>query len=218
MGWTFMRSRGKDRITIIRELLDYDTDTYTQEIIDHAAVGTTVYLLVKRTPKGTWEPNSTYINDTDGSFRWIAVFLTRYARDACDFGYKDMEESMGPNESRCPLRLITRASSLRNADPAVEGHYAARWRARCQNFRDQQTRKAKLENGTVLRFASPITFADGYQGDVFTVAITQRRGRNFTYFRASHGGLYRINNLQAMDYQIETAPAAASQPAMKDKP
>jgi hypothetical protein len=88
---TFTQSRGRDRLDIIRQLLDYETDAYAQSVIDHATVGTTVHLLVRRTPKDEWQTSSTYVNDADGSFRWIAVFLTRKARDAYDFGYKDME-------------------------------------------------------------------------------------------------------------------------------
>jgi hypothetical protein len=91
MGWTFTQSRGRDRVDIIRNLLDYETDGYAQKVVDHAVVGTTAYLLVQRAPKGEWQPSSTYINDTDGSFRWIAIFLTRKSRDVYDFGYKDME-------------------------------------------------------------------------------------------------------------------------------
>jgi hypothetical protein len=91
MGWTFMPSRGRDRLEIISPLLDYETDAYAQKVVDHAVVGTTVYLLVSRTPKAAWEPSTTYVNDVDGSFRWIAVFLTRKARDGYDFGYKDLE-------------------------------------------------------------------------------------------------------------------------------
>jgi hypothetical protein len=91
MGWTFMPSRGRDAIEIIRGQLEWENDTFTDKVIDHAIVGTTVYLLVCRTPKAAWEPSTTYINDADGSFRWIAVFLTQKARDAYDFGYKDLD-------------------------------------------------------------------------------------------------------------------------------
>jgi hypothetical protein len=71
MGWTFMASQGRDRVEIIRPLLDYETDANAQKVIDHAVIGTTVYLLVCRTPKGAWEPSTTYVNDADGSYRWI---------------------------------------------------------------------------------------------------------------------------------------------------
>jgi hypothetical protein len=69
MGWTFQPSQGRDRVEIIRDLLDYETDAHAQKVIDYAVVGTTIYLLVSRTPKAAWEPSTTYVNDADGSFR-----------------------------------------------------------------------------------------------------------------------------------------------------
>jgi hypothetical protein len=90
MGWTFTPSRGRDRAEIIRERISSDNDTIANKVIDLAVVGTTVYVLCCLTPKTAWKPDATYINDADGSIRWIAVVLTRKARDAYDFGYKDM--------------------------------------------------------------------------------------------------------------------------------
>lgn len=208
MGWTFMQSRGRDPLDIIRELLDYETDAYAQNVIDHAVAGTTVYLLVRRMPKGAWEPDFHYVNDDDGSYRWIAVFLTRRARDVFDFGYKDMSESMGPVEARCPKRLIAAASPLRHPDPAGERNYAARWRQKCLDRRAAEAkRKAALVHGASIRLAQPINFTDGYQGDRFTVEIDKWFGRNRTYFRAPNGGLYRIQNLDAIGYRVESDPA-----------
>jgi hypothetical protein len=51
MGWTFMPSRGRDAVEIIRDQLEWENDTFTDKVIDHAVVGTTLYLLVCRTPK-----------------------------------------------------------------------------------------------------------------------------------------------------------------------
>jgi hypothetical protein len=185
-------------------LLDCETDAYAQKVIDHAVVGTTVYLLVARTPKAAWEPNTSYVNDADGSFRWIAVFLTRKARDAYDFGYKDLEESMGPVEARCPRRLIAAASPLRHPDPGVEGNYAARWRQKCLDQATAKTkRKAELVHGATIRLSRVLDFTDGHSGDRFVVEIVARRGRNHTYFRASNGGLYRISDLDRIGYRVE---------------
>jgi uncharacterized protein DUF6927 len=204
MGWTFMPSQGRDRVEIIRDLLDYETDAYAQKVIDHAVVGTTVYLLVARTPKAAWEPSTSYVNDADGSFRWIAVVLTSKARDAYDFGYKDMEESMGPVEARCPRRLIAAASPLRHPDLAVEGSYAARWRQKCLNQSAAKAKcKAELVHGATIRLSCILDFTDGYKGDRFVVEIVKRDGRNRTYFRAPNGGLYRIRNLDKIGYRVE---------------
>jgi hypothetical protein len=206
MGWTFLQSRGRDRVDIIRSQLDYENDGYAQNVTDHAVVGTTVYLLIRRTPKGAWEPNTVYVNDADGSFRWIAVFLTRKSRDAYDLGYKDMEESMGPVEARCPRRIISAASPLRHPDPAVEGNYAAQWRQKCLDLGATETkRKAELVHGAVLRLSRVLDFSDGYRGDCFVVEVVKRRGRNRIYFRAPNGGLYRIPNLNAIGYCVDRA-------------
>jgi hypothetical protein len=102
MGWTFMPSRGRDRTEIIRGKLDWDNDTFTDKVLDLAVVGATVYLLVCRTPKAAWEASTIYVNDANGSFRWIAVFLTRKARDAYDFGYKTSRKAWAGRRPAVP--------------------------------------------------------------------------------------------------------------------
>jgi hypothetical protein len=204
MGWTYMPSRGRDRAEIVRDQLNWENDTFTDKVLDLAVVGTTVYILVCRTPKAAWEPSTTYVNEADGSFRWIAVFLTQKARDAYDFGYKDIEESMGPVEARCPRRLIDNASPLRHPDPAVEGNYAARWRQKCLGGSTAKAkRKADLVPGVSIRLSRVLNFSDGYKGDCFVVEIVKWRGRNRTCFRAPNGGLYRISNLEKIGYRVE---------------
>jgi hypothetical protein len=205
MGWTFMPSHGRDAVEIIRAQLEWENDTFTDKVIDHAVVGTTVYLLVGRTPKGVWKPSATYVNDVDSSLRWIAVVLTRKARDAYDFGYKELEQSMGPVEAGCPKRIIAAASPLRHPDPAVEGNYAARWRQKCLDQATARTRrKAELVHGVTIRLSCILDFTDGYKGDRFIVEIVKRHGRNCICFRAPNGGLYRIRNLDKIGYRIET--------------
>ena len=136
MGWTTMRSRGRSRLEILRELFRNSNATFTDTVLDHSIQGGTVYMLVERRPLpgAAFEPSHTYVNDPDGAFRWIAVFLTRRARDEYDFGYKDMEESMGPCEAHCPKRIIDRASPLRNTTPG-ENNFALNWRERCEQNR-----------------------------------------------------------------------------------
>jgi hypothetical protein len=213
MGWTFMPSRGRDAVEIIRGQLEWENDTFTDKVIDHAVIGTTIYLLVCRTPKAAWKPSTTYLNDSDGSFRWIAVVLTSKSRDAYDFGYKDVEESMGPVEASCPKRIIAAASPLRHPDPAVDGNYAARWRQKCLDRALAKTRrKAELVQGATIRLSCILDFTDGYKGGRFVVEIVKQHGRCHTYFRAPNGGLYRIRNLDKIGYRVE-AVAAGTQSA-----
>jgi hypothetical protein len=204
-----MPSQGRSAVDIIRSQLEWENDNFADKVIDHAVVGTTFYLLVCRTPKAAWDPSTTYINGADGSFRWIAVFLTRKAGDSYDFGYKDIAETMGPVETRCPRRIITAASPLRHADPPIEGNYAARWRQKCLDQCAAKTRrKTDLVPGATIRLSRTVSFTDGYEGNRFVVEIVKRRNRNHTYFRAPNGGLYRISNIDRIGYLIEAAPAA----------
>ena len=64
-----------------------------------------------------------YVPDENGSFTFDAVCLTR--TDNGFWGYKDMEESAGPNESRATLSILKLLFELMDAD----GHDHA-WRQR----------------------------------------------------------------------------------------
>jgi Domain of unknown function (DUF6927) len=125
------------------------------------------------------------------------------------FGYKDISETMGPVETRCPKRIIAAASPLRHPDPSVEGNYAARWRQKCLDQSAAKTRrKTDLVPGATIRLSRTVSFTDGYEGDRFVVEIVKRRNRNHTYFRAPSGGLYRISNIDRIGYRVEAATGA----------
>ena len=60
------------------------------------------------------------------------VFLTR-GSERSGFGYKDMTETMGPIEDRCPPRildLLSPVEQLGQGEQAAE--WAKEWRARCR--------------------------------------------------------------------------------------
>lgn len=74
------------------------------------------------------------------------------------FGYKDMDESMGPVESNCPERILKRLSPL--PDAPAEGkdpyEYARAWRARCwANLEARREAKGKKVVGTRLVSRDP---------------------------------------------------------------
>lgn len=205
MGWTFFSSNGRSRVELVKKELEYETDHFTQKVLDHSEVGSTVYLLVERRPKPgvKWEPNATYVNDDDGAFRWIAVFLTKFdphARDGYNFGYKDLEESMGPLERQCPKRIITAASPLRDETKG----YAAKWRQAClENLRKKAEARANpLRDGTKIKLNRPVRFTDGYEDDTFTARTIVYRGRNKRVLVGQNGGLYRVTGLSEIGYTV----------------
>ena len=58
---------------------------------------------------------------------WAAVFLTcsRTKWDGTAWGYKDMDETMGPNEDRCPASILALLTP-------TDSQWANEWRERCR--------------------------------------------------------------------------------------
>lgn len=109
------------------------------------------------------------------------VYLLRYqpgAEDGCDFGYKDIEESMGPVEADCPERILKLLTP-------TEYPYAQEWRERC--WANIERRKL-LRKGNRIRFEDPIRFTDGARLSLFEVVSPPSRFRSL-----ENGGLYRIS-------------------------
>lgn len=192
MGWTFYPSRGRDTIDLLKAEFVSENQHGKWDWIDHAVRGSTVYALMRFTPKQT-SIDATYIADTDGSYRFIVVFLTsRRGRDGYDFGYKDITESMGPCEKDCPTRLIKAASPIRTDDKS----YARQWRTDCLAARaaNRLANANRPKPGDIFRTNRPVKFTDGSEHSVFTCVTIQRRGRNVTAYRArSTGLLYRFS-------------------------
>lgn len=118
MGWTFY-DKDPDRTAQdeIRGLLEWTSENTVSRVLDMATVKRTIYAAVETTTIATGEKHV-----------WAAVVLISYRRssDWGNFGYKDMEEGMGPVESECPLRI------LRLLDEPAPNEWAAQWRERCR--------------------------------------------------------------------------------------
>ena len=109
MGWLFytdgrVQTYADEKAEIAR-LCTFEGERRKTELVKACKVGSTWYAAAKVTNiDGTPVEDTTYVTDADGSITFAAVFLTRYD-DGC-WGYKDMEESAGPVESRAPLSLL----------------------------------------------------------------------------------------------------------------
>lgn len=131
MGWTFGRRdyAGQTVEDFVRRDLP---DTFAR--VDRVAmVGSVMYAVYRpRPPFGDiFEPCA------DGETRIALVILTE-GQHGGEVGYKDMDETMGPNEDACPVELLDMLSPLK---PDAET-YAADWRARCR----QRAARAKSSN------------------------------------------------------------------------
>jgi hypothetical protein len=126
---------------------------------------------------------------------YAIICLVRWnprASDGFVFGYKDLDETMGPCEAECPDRI------LRLLTPTTY-EYAIAWRRRCQD--NLQLRDRPIVDGMRIRLPSPITFTNGYVGDDF---IVSKRGAAITLRPTDGHGCYRFRNLRAKAWTAVT--------------
>lgn len=154
MGWTSynadITTRGKvDRNkikAICDEQLTWTNDSGSRKPIKSAMVGNTYYAAVEHI-------------QPDGSRRvWAAITLVKTnIKDYWNFAYKDMDETVGPCECKCPVGILNLLTET--------GHeWAKEWRESCWKYHAKQKEKrskpslGKLPVGTVIEF----TLEDSY--------------------------------------------------------
>ncbi len=113
-----------------------------------------------------------------------------------NFGYKDMDESMGPVESECLEKI------LKLLMPTDE-KYAIEWRERCWSNLKKKKACPKLELEMAIKTNSPLKFADGSVIDSFRVTSL----KPLRFVRAdsvSTGMRYRLTHkhLKAIGYTL----------------
>jgi hypothetical protein len=106
---------------------------------------------------------------------WALVVLTT-GRPGARFGWKAMEERMGPFESECPAHILDLLSP-------TEHEQALRWRARC---RARLARLAAVVPGVEVVFAAEFLTPDGPCKRF--EAVDPGKG----LFRAPSGAVYRL--------------------------
>ncbi|MFC0205027.1 DUF6927 domain-containing protein [Novosphingobium soli] len=154
---------------------------YGYRVLDSACPGNRVYYAaVQRSEAGI-------VGDVHA-----VICLVRWNPRAADdaFAYKDMDETMGPVEAECPLRILELLSSTRNP-------HALDWRRRCHKA--LQRRKRVLPDGALIRFPSPLAFSDNTRHELMRVS---RQGRRIVLTRADGGGRYHVRNLLDHPFEI----------------
>jgi len=197
MGWTFShRDKGESNVEFFQHTFG---NGYT--ILDGATVSSTFYAAVRQ-PDGLVS---------------AAVILTKWVpRDEYNFGYKDMDESMGPGEYRCPARILdllsptdqlygpvryTEAEGWEGpaGSPTGARAWADKWRAEC---RAELAKRGQVRKGTRIRIP--------YINSVYKVwEITDlRRNRFFPVSEAGEtitwGPAHRIPWWRNSNYEVVT--------------
>ena len=126
------------------------------------------------------------------------VCLVRYnPRDAEGyiFGYKDMDETMGPCESECPTAILDLLTP-------TDGEHAVTWRARCRAAAAKRASIPKLRDGDLVVFTEPIRFTDGSEHRRMKVVVDQHRSRVVRFRPPGGGGVYRIGGMDRLTFSV----------------
>lgn len=177
MGWTFThREKGTSNIDWFRREF-----SGSGELVDMATKNGTAYGAY-RTP--------------DGEVICL-VILTRWVRgDYYNFGYKDMDEGMGPCEDDCPKRIFDLLTPLppEKADPSVETNWAAQWRQGVE----ERLNRPKVTKGTKVRWTLE-SWANGPYG-----VCEYLGGRSRNLFRTESGYMVRFTGWRSVPYEVIT--------------
>lgn len=142
MGWTIYSSdeRVSDPQAECDKLYTWSNEVGAGRVLRSALVGNVYYAAVQVDKRASC-----------ASYVMAGVCLIQRA----PFGYKDMTESVGPNEHNCPREILQLLSPL--ADPAGRDEWAAGWRAKAwARFGGEPRREAGRDRQLVeLAAASP---------------------------------------------------------------
>lgn len=152
------------------------------EILDCAAKFDAAYMAVRNVR----EPEKVY---------GVVCLIRHVPKDHYNFGYKDMDESCGPNVSECPERILDLLSPVEDLYPHPQSRQWAReWRERCRACIE---RRKSVKKGVRVRFSRPIHFQSGL-GPFDTFVFEGRT----TFREASTGLRVRIRNWQARELEV----------------
>jgi hypothetical protein len=204
MGWTFSHKSNEEKPAdyLARTCLTWNSlpeDQRPMEVGRSGKSGVVVFAVRFPAPHVAACPGmeATHVPAEDGSITLAMLFLTRAARDHYNFGYKDMDETMGPCETGASKGLLAMLSPLQEGERAT---YAREWRKECAEAVEMKSRgRVALKNGAKVHLAEPVTFADGMKRQDFTVSVQARRNwktgktTNKTLFRCVvTGGLCKF--------------------------
>jgi hypothetical protein len=103
---------------------------------------------------------------------WAAVFKIGFRPndpDGYTFSYRDMDETVGPVEARCPARILDLLTP-------TDHERANGWRERCRARLERRAANS-LADGDVVRLPYEMSFTDGESFDLVEATTVGRRMR-----------------------------------------
>jgi len=168
MGWTYT-SLGKGQAgNYFKNMLTNETEERETELLKGAFRGFREYYgAVKVTIKATGE---SYVMGFCAMVDWRK-------NDAFNFGYKDMDETMGPYMFNCPNTILDLLT-----DTPHDNESSREWRKAC---RERNASILKPKNGDIIKTKNSWKFKGGYELDTF---IVEKVGRRMSFYAVSDRG------------------------------
>lgn len=158
MGWIYYKASHykPDRSVDRKAEIESQFNTKKYKVLKSCMVGATYYAAIKAIA------GDHGVLSEDKQYVFAAIILTTTAKDYYDFGYKEMDESMGPDQAKCPISILKLLTPLtKERDP---NGWAEEWRKNCYDFHEAKRKKAILEKlpyGTKISFHLPFNSRNG---------------------------------------------------------
>lgn len=132
----------------------------------------------------------------------VVCLLDHQPRDYLNFGYKDMDETMGPLPTRCPERILKLLTPTDNET-------ALKWRERCRENIERQKKWRRVKVGDVLEFERPIRFTNG--DEMLRLRVADKRRRCFHDPKDTIGRIqYKLDRRVLLDTPFEVVETNAA--------
>jgi len=187
MGWLYMQSLGvhKTPKEYLNAQLTYENETASYKVLRSALVKMKrYYAAVQKSDKTV---NTTQV--------FCVVCLVNYNlrdKEGYIFGYKDMDETMGPGVTDCPADILDLLTS-------TDSEWANEWRDRCR----KRLTKVLPKDGQVIVLNTPMRFTDKTTHSRFRVVEHKIGKRKKKMFASEEGMYYRLGDLKDLEFAIE---------------
>lgn len=200
MGWTSYRASYWKKGNIDRKK---ECDAYFEEglnkghykILKSSMVGTTYYAAVQHLVKyvGKNEKNESIYEPIENGKIFAAIFLTSVdTKDFFNFSYKDMDESEGPYQHKCPVSILKLLSPTDN-------EYAKEWRKACYKYHENEKSPNSLKNlpiDAVINWTTNVSLKSGLEPGQ-SKRLVKRKGYKTSYW---FDGYYRYSSQLLKNY------------------
>ena len=182
MGWT---SLYKDNNMTVDEFFDKDFK------------GSNIIFTTKGYVKNLHEYyRAAYNTKTKKHFAFVCLLDFRHI-DGCNFSYKEMDETMGPNICDCPKEVF---DEICKSEP--ENEWAKEWRMRVRKTLARHELIKSLTFGTTIKFNTKFSFDCGNE-DTFMIVPKPYARRKTKVLKSVHYGFYAsIRHWKTYDFEV----------------